>query len=72
MQNCYFCGGRVIALSGETVAGRGRNITAFRCMAEGVRWEAGESLVLYDHNGGRARMNRDPETGKYLKAVKEA
>ncbi len=47
MMNCYFCGGRVIAMAGETIAGRGRNITGYRCEAEGVRWDEGENLVIY-------------------------
>ncbi len=47
MMNCYFCGGRVVGLAGETVAGRGKNITGYRCEAEGVRWDEGESLVIY-------------------------
>ncbi len=47
MKNCYFCGGRVVGLAGETVAGRGRAITAYRCKAEGVRWDATENLAIY-------------------------
>ncbi len=47
MLHCWFCGGRVVALSGETKAGRGRQITGYRCEAEGVRWDAGENLVIY-------------------------
>ncbi len=47
MLHCWFCGGRVIALSGETVAGRGRQVTSFRCEAEGVRWDRTENLVIY-------------------------
>ncbi len=72
MLHCWFCGGRVIALSGEAVAGRGKTITSFRCVAEGVRWDASTNLVLYDHNGGRNRMGRDPVTGKYSKALSGA
>ncbi len=45
--NCYFCGGRVSGLAGETVAGRGRNVTSYRCETEGVRWDATESLTIY-------------------------
>ncbi len=48
MLACWFCGGRVVPLAGETVAGRGRNITAYRCEAEGVRWDASENLVIYE------------------------
>ncbi len=39
MLHCYFCGGRVVSL------GTGRQPIAYRCEAEGVRWEASENLT---------------------------
>ncbi len=64
MLHCWFCGGRVVALSGETRAGRGKAITAYRCEAEGVTWDMTENLVIY---GPRELERRqDPKTGKYV------
>lgn len=70
MMYCWFCGGRVVALSGDAVAGRGRNITGYRCEAEGVRWDATDNLVLYSRRAGeeltQVRTLKDPMTGKFI------
>ncbi len=63
MMNCYFCGGRVIGMAGETVAGRGRNVTGYRCEAEGVWWDVTENLTIYTPSE-RGR----PRSGVYLGA----
>lgn len=67
MLACYFCGGRVLPLGGEVVRGRGRQIAAYRCEAEGVRWDVGENLTIYTHSPSAApRVPRDPESGKFV------
>ena len=62
MLHCYFCGGRVISI------GPSKKAAAYRCEAEGVRWEASENLVIYSRYEGPPRQRRDPDTGKYLSA----
>ncbi len=57
---CYFCGGREIALAGETVAGRGKQITSYRCEAEGVRWDMVEGLVIYGRDVIPRERGRSP------------
>ncbi len=72
MLTCYFCGGKVVSLSGEAVRGRGREITAYRCEAEGVRWDVGETLTIYGRSVGeeltQVRTQQDPESGKFVSA----
>ncbi len=64
MLHCWFCGGRVVSL------GPGRKVTAYRCEAEGVRWDASENLVIYGRSEGevltQVRTQRDPVSGKFI------
>ena len=58
MLHCWFCGGRVVLLKTH----------AYRCEAEGVRWDGQENLVLYERPPGPFRL-RDTDTGRYLSPV---
>lgn len=59
MLHCWFCGGRVVSI------GSGRKVAGFRCVPEGVRWDATENLVIHSRSPEPVRL-RDTETGQWL------